>query len=248
MLLHKRRLQANLNGIGYVNPYAIDRPSALYVQPLKYDEYPKSLLLVTEEYHKSKLIKEKDDFKKETNKKDELVPTLNLGKILGVVAKDEKKFVEDKTGSGHSKQNMQVISHTGSYFKELLQVYNTTSSTDDTDTMNIYGDYSIPNYKLDPNTNNVQTVVKTKKLPLIKITESSETTVPKIHKKTAIKDNIEEQKSNPIEMVGKGAAIKVEKNKHKDVRKMGKYPSSYLKNKLLKQYKKSRDKLINIIE
>ena len=48
-------------------------------------------------------------------------------------------------------------------------------------------------------------------------------------------------------LVGKGI-IKAKKNKLKKIRKMGKYPDSYLRNKLIKQYAKSKKKLINKIE
>ena len=46
MLLHKRRIEGNLSGAGYINPYSNDRLSPIYLQPMCYNDYANNLILI----------------------------------------------------------------------------------------------------------------------------------------------------------------------------------------------------------
>jgi hypothetical protein len=48
MFLHKKRLLGSSNGIGYINPYAMNRLSIIQQQPITHGDYVKNLVLVNQ--------------------------------------------------------------------------------------------------------------------------------------------------------------------------------------------------------
>ena len=71
MLLHKRRIEGNLSGAGYVNPYSNDRLSPVYVQPLCYNDYANNLILIQEDYKEEKEMQIKDSYKDMTQEEQQ---------------------------------------------------------------------------------------------------------------------------------------------------------------------------------
>lgn len=66
MLIHKKRFEGSLNGIGYVNPYANDHLGPLDVQPLNYTDYINNIILQSDISTQSKLIAQQNELLQES--------------------------------------------------------------------------------------------------------------------------------------------------------------------------------------
>lgn len=61
MLLHKKRIVGNLNGIGYINPFAIEKQPDI-IQPLSHEDYLKYLRVESTPANEYKMISDKETF------------------------------------------------------------------------------------------------------------------------------------------------------------------------------------------
>lgn len=284
MLLHKKRIQGNLNGMGYINPYSNGNLSILDVQPLCYNDYPNNLNLISEQYEDTKIIQIKDDYKQ--NSEDQS----GSGIVETATAVNELYQAIKTIGSAaidaySSETGTKVKNYYGKYInphpnwrpgyageKHMLHSSGNT--------YNFLGPHTnIDRWKRkDPPMDQLDSVAKNhdekyfnaknlkdiRKADIEFIKDANKTNVNRISKKivtSSIKAKMKAEDLGLLDrnyfsqiniasnedsnLVGKGMAPPL--NKLKKVRKMGKYPDSNLRNKLIKQYAKSKKKLINKI-
>lgn len=261
MLLHSRRIQGNLNGAGYVNPYNGDRPSALYMQPLCYSDHTRNLNLKREQSESKQqsgsglvegiastqaillgLQKAGDMYASETGTRVKNF----YGKNINPHPNWRPSFAGEKHMIHSSGNTFNYLGpHTN--IKERLQRgdppldgafgLDAQAKIHDTDYMNAksLADVRKADKKF------VKNISKAKANPVSKKIITSAMKAKMTAEDLGLLDqnkysqiNVASTKDTP--MSGKGL---------KKTRKMGKYPDSYLRSKLIKQYGKSKKKLIN---
>ena len=237
MLLHRKRIQGNLNGLGYQNPYVMRNESPLYVHPLERNQYLPSLILITKEYADEENIRRRFRYSNQTNRKDEIAPKDN--DFIGDVETMMKGGgIEEGKDASEAELN-----------GALLNYYDGISANDGDYTMNVYGRYEIPNYKLNALTNSGHGKMPSRK------PDFDLQMAPNLE---PVEKPIEEPKdtsTSDFDEIMAGMGISRKSNKNKDLempkiskrirkeKKMGKYPSSNIKSKLLKKYASSKKKL-----
>lgn len=275
MLLHKKRLQGNLNGIGYVNPYACERLENYYIHPLTYNGYKDNLIL-----------KDKQKITEAEKKANEEFRMLSGSGVMDVVNTVEQvysgiknigKFYSSRPGTfmtnmwgkyvnphpnwrpNYVGENHMIIDNTTSNFLGPGTHIEERIKRGDPPLDGINGiDAQARIHDIDYMKAKTLDDVRKADIKLLKNIDQS-TGKPYLKKltKTAIKSKmlaedlgiLDKNKFAQIDlftnkdtkMVGQG--MKKSKNKLKKVRAMGKYPDSYIRNKLLKEYKSSSKKL-----
>ena len=310
MLLHKKRIEGNLMGLGFQNPYANENLLPTQVFPLNRKDYVANINLLPSDYkygeHESKQsVFENIDSSQSSS---DVQPTLNsfndsiskksfdvqptLNKLDDIISKKS-----DLSGSGISSSTISTI------YNGLKQITGAYSSTFGTKIKNFYGKRINPNpnfrtgfagenhailqgtvanflgpgthieeriqrgdppldgnYGLDfqarihdidyMNAKNLKDVRNADKKLIKNIEKSTGSRVMKTIVKTAIQSKMKAEdlglldknhfaKLEDTQLVGKGL---------KKTRKMGKYPDSSIRSKLLKQYAKSKKKLLTKIK
>ena len=288
MLLHKRRIEGNLSGAGYINPCSNDRLSPVYLQPMCYNDYANNLILIQEDYKEEKEIQIKDNYKEMAKEEQSgsgvaetaaaisaLYQTIKTAGTIASKAYSSEVGTKVKNIYGkhinphpnwrpgfvgekhmlHSSGNTYNYLGPGTHVEERLQ-------RGDPPLDGSYGlDAQAKIHDIDYVNAKTLSDVRQADKKFIKNIEKSD--AGKVSKKvitSAIKgkmlaedlglldknyfSQINIASNEDTNLVGKGANLKdimrPAKKQLKKVRKMGKYPDSYLRNKLIKQYGRQR--------
>lgn len=141
MLLHKKRIRGNLNGVGYVNPYTNGLISPHYMQPTKYNDYERNLILKTTDFYNKQIEQEKaeyNNFLKNKGLKEEIMEESDIK--VDPKLKQSGSGLEDVMNIASQANQMYNIIRTGG--KAALKAY---SGPTGTKVKNLYSKYINPN-------------------------------------------------------------------------------------------------------
>jgi hypothetical protein len=297
MLLHRKRIQGGLMGIGYQNPYALESHLHIeYMQPLRHGDHVRNLNLVPEDIDENLVMRMKDDYNERVGSGsilnsyqpsllqmqrggaigvDDVVMVSETAKKIYQGLKKVGKFYSSKTGTkmknywgkninphpnfrpGFVGENHMILDGTvanflgpGSQIKKRVQRMDPpldgTNGLDaqarihDIDYMNAK---SIPDIrradkKLMKNLRQAKGSRIVKKMAMGSIRAKMKAEDLGLLAKDYF-NKIDIAENQDTQLVGEGKSSKLKK-----VRQMGKYPDSYIRQKLMKQYKLSKKKLI----
>lgn len=282
MLLHKKRLAGNLNGIGYQNPYAGDRTDPVFVQPLSISEYKNSLILTQEHYVDENKTQEKRELRETLQSFDQqegqgIISTATtlaalyqgiktvagsyssetgtkIKNFYGKYINPHENFRPGFVGERHMILNGTVASYAGPGTNLRARMLRNDPPLDGPNGIDAQARIHDVQYATAKTTDDVRDA----DIKFLKnIDQSTGGWTSKKIINTAMKAKMKAEDFGLIDknkyskiadnadtpMVGTGITHRLKKTK-----KSGKYPDSNLRNKLLKQYTKSKRKLINKIE
>ena len=300
MLLHKKRIQGSLMGIGVQNPYAHENLSPLNIQPMTYTDYVNNLILKPEDVNdRQTLIQKAEMDKTNNNQKGGAIDPETAVQTVQAIYQGIKKaadFYQSETGtqiknfygkyinphpnwrSGFSGEKHLIHSSGNTYNflgpgtqieKRIARGDPPLDGSRGLDAQAKIHDVDYLNAKTlqDVRMADKRFVENVQKAEANPITKKIITTAMKGKMKAedlGILDKnyysqieiadvedvpaVEELGGGGLRMDIKKGLIKPPKKKLKKVRKMGKYPDSALRQKLLKQYGKSKNKLIKKIK
>ncbi len=293
MLLHNKRIEGSLMGLGYQNPYALDdHLHPIYLQPLRHKDYVRNLKLVSEDYIDRVDTRIKEELKEQAGQMKEqeqsggaidiqaTAETIHkIYKGLKTVAKFYSSSTGTKIKNFYGKrinphpnwrpsfvgENHMILQGTvasflgpGTHIQERIRRgdppldgsngLDAQARIHDIDYMNAknLGDVRVADKKLIKNLKQSTGNKIVKKLAIGSIKGKMKAEDLGLLDRNYF-SKIEVVDTEDTDLVGEGIKDK-SKKKLKKVKPMGKYPDSYIRQKLLKQYKSSKKKLINKIK